>query len=294
MEAGGEAVQRPRSGTQWSLRSTEEASSPSHIDRRADGGLEPLSGATKALNNVLVTVLKGLIDAVYEGRDYSRFYVLETVARVPYFSYMSVLHLYETIGLHRKANWIKVHFAEADNELHHLLIMESLGGNKNFVDRFFAEHAAFGYYWMVVGLYMVNPRGAYHLSQLIEDHAYKTYDKFLNDNEEELKAAPAPQIALDYYMGTDYYMFDAFHTALSKAPRRPQISNLYDVFECIRDDEGEHRASLQQLVDVGQICSRFCTPSPACSVYADMCDVEQIPTARGKGTSYVSMKDLSP
>ncbi len=55
---------------------------------------------------------------------------------------MSVLHFYETMGWHRKANWIKVHFAEADNELHHLLIMEALGGNDNFADRFFAEHAA--------------------------------------------------------------------------------------------------------------------------------------------------------
>lgn len=28
-----------------------------------------------------------------------------------------------------------VHYAEADNELHHLLIMESLGGNKDNFDR---------------------------------------------------------------------------------------------------------------------------------------------------------------
>lgn len=33
--------------------------------------------------------------AVYGERHYARFYALETIARVPYFAYTSVLHLYE-------------------------------------------------------------------------------------------------------------------------------------------------------------------------------------------------------
>jgi ubiquinol oxidase len=49
---------------------------------------------------------------------------------VPYFSFLSVLHLYETLGFWLKADWLKVRFAETWNELHHLLIMESLGGNR--------------------------------------------------------------------------------------------------------------------------------------------------------------------
>jgi hypothetical protein len=40
-----------------------------------------------------------------------------------------------------------VHFAEEWNELHHLLIMESMGGNKRWRDRFLAQHAAVFYYW---------------------------------------------------------------------------------------------------------------------------------------------------
>jgi ubiquinol oxidase len=40
--------------------------------------------------------------------------------------------------------------SEADNELHHLLIMESLGGNDNVVDRVLAQTMAFFYYWYVV------------------------------------------------------------------------------------------------------------------------------------------------
>ncbi len=32
--------------------------------------------------------------------------------------------------------------------------------------RLLAKNAALAYYWIVVGLYMLNPRGAYHLSQV--------------------------------------------------------------------------------------------------------------------------------
>jgi hypothetical protein len=39
-------------------------------------------------------------------------------------AFISVLHLYETFGWSRKADYIKVHFAESMNEFHHLLIME--------------------------------------------------------------------------------------------------------------------------------------------------------------------------
>ena len=42
---------------------------------------------------------------------------------------------------------MRTHYAEADNELHHLLIMESLGGNENVVDRILAQSMVrtFGY-----------------------------------------------------------------------------------------------------------------------------------------------------
>lgn len=38
----------------------------------------------------------------YGDRTYARFYALETIARVPYFSYLCVLHLYETLGQWRQ------------------------------------------------------------------------------------------------------------------------------------------------------------------------------------------------
>lgn len=189
---------------------------------------------------LLVGILVFVINTVYANRPYPRFYVLETVARVPYFSYLSVLHLYETLGLWRKADWLKIHFAESWNELHHLLIMEELGGADFWVDRLLARTAALVYYWIIAALYLVAPRSAYHFMEMVEEHAYATYDKFLNAEADALKAQPAPAVAVQYYRDGDLYMFDEFQTAHVAADRRPQVDNLYDVFVAIRDDEMEH------------------------------------------------------
>ena len=58
---------------------------------------------------------------------------------------------------------------------------------------------AFGYYWYVIVVYLWSEQAAYHLSELIEDHAYNTYDTFLLKNEAKLKAQPVPEIARKYY-----------------------------------------------------------------------------------------------
>lgn len=39
-------------------------------------------------------------------------------------AFISVLHMYESFGWWRRADYMKVHFAESWNEMHHLLIME--------------------------------------------------------------------------------------------------------------------------------------------------------------------------
>ena len=119
-------------------------------------------------------------------RTYARFYVLETIARVPYFSFLSALHLWETVGWWRRADYLKVHFAQTFNELHHLLIMESLGGADRYADRFLAQHAALAYYVYVLAVYLVSPRMAYNFQEQVEEHAFATYDAFL-------RTASAPQ-----------------------------------------------------------------------------------------------------
>ncbi|GLU18174.1 hypothetical protein SLE2022_344880 [Rubroshorea leprosula] len=194
----------------------------------------------QSVNIFLTDSVIKILDALYHDRDYARFFVLETIARVPYFAFMSVLHMYESFGWWRRADYLKVHFAESWNEMHHLLIMEELGGNNWWFDRFLAQHIAFFYYIMTVLMYAVSPRMAYHFSECVESHAYETYDKFLKAKGEELKMLPAPEIAVKYYTGGDLYLFDEFQTSRAPQSRRPKIENLYDVFLNVRDDEGEH------------------------------------------------------
>jgi len=166
----------------------------------------PLSEGLKDANRFSIGFLKNTVFDTFfagEGREFARFYALETIARVPYFSYLSVLHLYETLGKWRRAKYLKLHFAESWNELHHLLIMEELGGNDRFFDRFLAQHIAFGYYAVVILLYLINPVEAYNLNEDVEEHAFATYDEYLKENEEKLKGLPAPQAAINYYVDGD-------------------------------------------------------------------------------------------
>ena len=247
---GGGATDRPRF----------DASEPSLVDydRQTYGGADAIHSDAfvprleRSINAVIVASAVFVIDKLYEGRDYPRFYALETVARVPYFSFLSVLHLYETLGFWRRADYLKVHFAQTMNEFHHLLIMEAMGGDKKFADRFFAQHMAVAYYGMTCLVYLASPRMAYNLSEQVEAHAYHTYDEFLKRNEAELKASNPPAIARKYYAEGDLFLFDEFQTGDPTAAasacaerRRPVIENLYDVFLNVRNDEAEHMKTMQ-------------------------------------------------
>lgn len=191
-----------------------------------------------------------VLDALFAGRPIQRFWFLETVARMPYFAYISMLHLYESLGWWRAgAELRRVHFAEEWNELHHLQIMEALGGDARWTDRFLAAHASLFYYWACVAGYLASPDVAYAFSELVEGHAVDTYSQFLQDNEAALKSIAPPRVALEYYEGADLYLFDEMVTGRGAgkgtAPqpsslRRPRVRSLYDVFAAIRDDEGEH------------------------------------------------------
>ena len=181
----------------------------SDADDKIDDSLD-LPAFVQDANKLFVGSVKNLLFLVYGDRNFARFAALETIARVPYFSYTSVLHLYETLGWFRKKEYIQIHFAESWNELHHLLIMEELGGSEEFFDRFVAQHIAFFYFWIVVALYIAAPAVAYDLNKHVESHAFDTYDKFLTKHAEELKNQPAPQVAVEYYQKGDLYMFDAF------------------------------------------------------------------------------------
>ncbi|KAL2244965.1 ubiquinol oxidase 4, chloroplastic/chromoplastic [Sesamum indicum] len=214
----------------------------------------------QSVNIFLTDSVIKILDTLYHDRHYARFYVLETIARVPYFAFMSVLHMYESFGWWRRADYLKVHFAESWNEMHHLLIMEELGGNSWWFDRFLAQHIAVFYYFMTACMYALSPRMAYHFSECVESHAFETYDKFIKTQREELKRLPAPAVAVRYYTEGDLYLFDEFQTSRPPNSRRPKIENLYDVFLNIRDDEAEHCKTMKACQTHGTLRSPHSYP----------------------------------
>ncbi|KAJ0568762.1 putative ubiquinol oxidase (non-electrogenic) [Helianthus annuus] len=207
----------------------------------------------QSINIFLTDSVIKVLDTLYHDRDYPRFFVLETIARVPYFG-KSLFHLSPLLnqkmkggyinhvfsfGWWRKSEYLKVHFAESWNEMHHLLIMEELGGNAWWFDRFLAQHIAIFYYFMTVFMYALSPRMAYHLSECVESHAFETYDKFIKEKGDELKKLAPSKVAVKYYTEEDLYLFE----------------NMYDVFMNIRDDEAEHCKTMKACQTHGNLRS---------------------------------------
>jgi len=135
----------------------------------------------KKLNEVVLNITVAILDFLYKGRDFQRFWVLEEIARAPYFAFLSVLHFRESMGLRGPEHLylMKQHFEQSVNETEHLEYMESRGGNLYFIDRFVAKHLVLIYYWSNVVYYWLAPRLAYHLSYEVEIHAAETYAKYL-------------------------------------------------------------------------------------------------------------------
>ena len=79
------------------------------------------------INTFVLGFTISIIDYLYRGRHFQRFWVLEEIARAPYFAFLSVLHLRESLGL--RGQWhiylMKEHFEQSVNETEHLEYMES-------------------------------------------------------------------------------------------------------------------------------------------------------------------------
>ena len=135
----------------------------------------------QTINRFVLNITVAILDFLYQGRDYQRFWVLEEIARAPYFAFLSVLHFRESMGLRGPEHLylMKQHFEQSVNETEHLEYMESRGGNNYYIDRFIAKHLVLIYYWSNVVYYWMAPRLAYHLSYEVEIHAAETYAKFL-------------------------------------------------------------------------------------------------------------------
>ena len=138
----------------------------------------------KKINSFILTITVSIIDYLYRGRHFQRFWVLEEIARAPYFAFLSVLHFRESMGLRgpEHIDLMIQHFEQSINETSHLEYMESRGGNAYWIDRFFAKSLVLIYYWVNVVYYWLAPRSAYHLSYEVEIHAAETYGKYLAYN----------------------------------------------------------------------------------------------------------------
>ena len=145
----------------------------------------------KKFNSLILNFTIKLLDHFYKGRDLQRFWVLEVIARSPYFAFLSVLHFKESLGIKNDQSMylMKEHFYQAINETEHLKEMEHRGGDKYWIDRFFARHLVLFYYWTMVFYYLLLPTEAYDINIKIEEHAFNTYSKYLNKfpNDEKIK-----------------------------------------------------------------------------------------------------------
>ena len=92
----------------------------------------------KTINRFVLNITVAILDFLYKGRDYQRFWVLEEMARAPYFAFLSVLHFRESMGLRGPDHLylMREHFDQSVNETEHLEYMESKGGNAYWIDRF--------------------------------------------------------------------------------------------------------------------------------------------------------------
>ena len=156
----------------------------------------------KKFNDTILTVTIAIIDFLYRDLPIQRFWVLETIARAPYFAFVSVLHLKESLGLRDLSHYylMKEHFAQTVNETEHLIEMESRGGSNRWIDRFFAYHLVLIYYWILVGYYFIAPVSAYHLNAGIEYHATETYLSYLWEHPEDTKIAEIAVDEMNHYI----------------------------------------------------------------------------------------------
>ena len=93
-----------------------EAVTEAERKREASGGRVDAHPVSRKLYDVGCLFL----DTLFDERPIQRFWFLEVIARIPYFSYVSMLHLYESFGWWRGPELRKVHNAEEWNELHRL------------------------------------------------------------------------------------------------------------------------------------------------------------------------------
>ncbi|MBI3621786.1 MAG: hypothetical protein HY208_06315 [Nitrospirae bacterium] len=145
----------------------------------------------------LVTLFFFLFDLVYgRRRSWSKFKVLEVVARVPYqawehVAYIAITHIYfeQADYARRIFDRVKESRAQQDNEQWHLLILEEWTHRQKIRESFvfyrlLPQVIAFFYYQISWLLYVFKPAWSYRLNAAFEDHAAREYMQFVKEHPE--------------------------------------------------------------------------------------------------------------
>ena len=186
----------------------------------------------KTINTWVLNFTVAIIDFLYKGRDFPRFWVLEEIARAPYFAFLSVLHLRESLGL--RGQWhiylMEEHFAQTLNETEHLEYMESRGGSTYWVDRFVARHLVLIYYWINVVYYWLGLALLTTSPKKIEMHA-ETYAEYLTRFPDDKKICEIMNDEIQHFqeLAEAIRMIDPDHLTVREKDREPFPPDLSDL-----------------------------------------------------------------
>jgi hypothetical protein len=145
---------------------------------------------------LLARTLFALMDLLYgRARSWSKFKVLEVIARVPYqawehVAYITITQQYEHEDFARRVfDRVKESRHQQDNEQWHLLILEEWI-HRNQIRESFLLHRlvpqviAFVYYQLSWLLYVIKPEWSYRLNVDFETHAEHEYMLFVREQPE--------------------------------------------------------------------------------------------------------------
>jgi hypothetical protein len=145
---------------------------------------------------LLAKILFAVMDLLYgRARSWSKFKVLEVIARVPYqawehVAYIAITHHYEQEDFARRVfDRVRESRHQQDNEQWHLLILEEWI-HRNRVKEHFLLHRltpqviAFFYYQISWLLYVIKPEWSYRLNVDFETHAEREYMLFAREHPE--------------------------------------------------------------------------------------------------------------
>lgn len=197
------------------------------------------------LIDLVIPLFEFIIDGIY-NQSYNKFYILETIAGIPYSSYLSALYLYQSLGLYPAIELLDLHYKETVNEQYHLMVIEELCGVLHWYEILIIRFLAITYYLLAFILYILCPTSGYYLMEVVEVYAANSYTKFLNKNEKELKSTLASGFSLKYF-------FSAKGRMVETSEDKNYKPTLYDVFVSIRNDELVHTSDMKLVGNMASL-----------------------------------------